>query len=195
MTDQTREAWLTNATLALKPILREGEIELATVRVSCGWPARRALSRNRSLGECWHGATNKDGKGHIFVSPFCESPIEVLGILLHELTHAALPFKVKHGRQFAAAVHRMGLEGKPTHTTPGQALIERLNREVIPTLGEYPHQAIDGVAQPKQTTRMRLYECQCLPDKEADITNKVRSATDNLQATCDRCGAHFVRPE
>lgn len=46
--------------------------------------------------------------------------------------------------------------------------------------------------RPKQTTRMRLYECECVPDKESGTTNKVRCASDNLQATCNLCGADFV---
>ena len=181
-----REEWLTAATVALEPILRNADLGLVDVRVSCGWPARGALARTkRRVGECWHGSMNGDGKGHIFVSPCADKPIEVLGILLHELAHAALPAKTKHNRTFAAAARRMGLDGKPTATTVGEGLGKRLHADILPTLGPYPHQAIDTSLRPKQGTRMRLYECTC--------PVKVRVASDAFAATCDACGEHFTR--
>lgn len=184
MTHETREAWLQAATRALEPILREGGLGLTDVRVSCGWPARGALSQhNRRVGECWHGAHNQDGQGHIFVSPCKDNPVEVLGILLHELAHAALPAKVKHSRTFAAVVHKMGLEGKPSTTVVGETLAVRLNTEIRPVLGPYPHRAIDASAQSKQGTRLRLYECQC--------PVKVRVASDTFDATCNVCSSLF----
>ena len=92
MTHTTRESWLRAACEALEPTLRAADVGLADVRVSCGWPARGALSRvKRVIGECWHSSGNKDGQSHVFVSPVLDDPVEVIGSLLHELIHAALP--------------------------------------------------------------------------------------------------------
>lgn len=191
----TREAWLIAATSALDTdLLAPNGYQHGEVRVSCGWPARGALSASkRRIGECWHRDGNADGHAHIFVSPVLSDHVTVLATLLHELLHASLPLKAKHGKTFAKAATRVGLEGKPTATTASAALAERLNA-LRDTLGDYPHASIDATSKlKKQTTRMRLYLCQCEPDKSAGITNKVRVASDHWQATCDRCGAQFAQ--
>ena len=184
-THTTREAWLVGASSLLAPILKDAGLELSAVRVSCGWPAKGALARKRRVGECWPAALNKDGQSHVFVSPCKDDPADVLGILLHELIHAALPAKVGHKGPFARAARACGLEGKPSETTVGAGLAARLNVEVVPALGPYPHQAIDASRRPKQRTRLRLYECAC--------PVKVRVARDEFDATCNVCSSPFVK--
>lgn len=189
MTHETRESWLLAAARALDPVLQGADLGVGDIRVSCGWPARGALSSSkRRVGECWPGSLNKDGQAHIFVSPCKDNSIDVLGILLHELIHAALPAKVRHGPTFARAAKRVGLTGKPTATVVGEELAVRLNTMAAP-LGPYPHSAIDAQQRTKQTTRLRLYLCACTPGQ--GITNKVRVASDTWQATCDRCTTQF----
>ena len=200
MTLDTREGWLREVAARLAPVLTETGIpalvslNLDQVRVSCGWPARGALAiSKRRIGECWLAHMNKDGQSHVFVSPCLDNPVEVVGTLLHELLHAALPPKVKHSKTFAKAALAIGLEGKPTATHASEKLAARINAEILPHVGPYPHQAIDASLRPKQATRLRLYECQCEPDREAGTTNKVRVASDNWQATCKVCERDFVR--
>lgn len=200
MTHDTREGWLTQACQLLAPTLQTAgvQLDLGTVRVSCGWPARGALAvSKRRIGECWPGEVNSDGNHYVFVSPVLDQPVEVIATLLHELLHAALPAKVKHGKKFATLAEKCGLEGKPTSTVAGQALTDRVNVEMLPALGAYPHTRIDASLRPKQTTRMRLYECQCDPEaaKAEGRSHKVRAATDNLLATCNVCMADFVKVE
>lgn len=184
----TRESWLKHATQLLVPILEQGGVTpAATVQVSCGWPARGALSRaKRRVGECWHHEGNKDHQSHVFVSPCLEEPVEVVGCLLHEIIHAALPLKAKHGGQFARVARACGLAGKPSATTVGEQLATRINAEILPVLGPYPHQAIDASARKPQKTRLRLWECECDPPVKA------RVASDHFQATCDVCEVAFV---
>ena len=185
-THTTREAWLLEASNLLAPILKDADLGLGDVRVSCGWPARGALARSkRRVGECWPAGLNKDGQSHVFVSPCKDDALEVLGILLHELIHAALPAKVGHKGPFTRAAKACGLEGKPTQTVVGEPLAARLNAEIIPALGLYPHVAIDTSTKPKQGTRLRLYECQC--------PVKVRVASDEFDATCNVCSEPFVK--
>ena len=188
MLHETREAWLVAAVTQLRPVLGDAQLVPGNIRVSCGWPARGALSPSkRRIGECWPAEQNEDGYSHVFVSPLLAEPISVVGTLLHELIHASLPAKCKHNKRFAKAALSCGLEGKPTATSVGGKLAERINARILPTLGDYPHQSIDAKPKPKQGTRLRLYECECIPDKEQGITNKVRVASDNWQATCGRC--------
>lgn len=197
MAHTTRESWLVAAADALAPLLHEAKLQPAPLRLSCGWPARGALSpTKRRIGECWPmDRAQSDGHAHVFVSPYIAEPVEVLGTLLHELVHASLPAKAKHGRTFAKACRVVGLEGKPTETVAGETLVARLNADILPALGEYPHASIDASTRPKQGTRMRLYECECLPDRDAGITSKVRVASDCWDATCNLCNSPFVRQE
>lgn len=191
MNHDTREAWLRAATVHLRPIVDKAGALVPEVQVSCGWPARGALARSkRRVGECWHGSANKDGQSHVFVSPCLDNAVEVVGCLLHELIHASLPLKVKHGRAFAKLALACGLEGKPTATTVGSVLAKRINAEILPALGPYPHQAIDASNRPKQKTRMLLWVCQCEPPV------KVRAAArSRFNATCNECGTVFAQPE
>lgn len=76
-----------------------------------------------------------------------------------------------------------------TTSTPGPALEVRLNA-LAAKLGPYPHAALEPErprSQPRPGSRLRLWECQCAPPQ------KVRAATDDLSATCGRCGAAFSR--
>ena len=44
----TREEWLNRAVNALRPVFYDAGISIrAKVKVSCGWPCRRALSGDR----------------------------------------------------------------------------------------------------------------------------------------------------
>ena len=183
----TREAWLQEACGLLESTLLQADLGLADVRVSCGWPSRGAMSRaKRRIGECWHGQTNKDGHAHVFVSPCLESPVEVIATLLHELIHATLPAKVKHSRTFANAAKRCGLDGKPTATVSGETLTARINAEMLPVLGPYPHSAIDAsLGRKKQTTRLRKWTCPC--------GRIARVASDDWHATCNDCEGRYVQ--
>ena len=187
MTHTTREAWLQAACTLVAPILDQGGVTaLSDVRVSCGWPARGALSMTRrSMGECWHGENNKDHLAHVFVSPCLEDACEVVGVLVHELIHASLPPKTGHKAAFARAAMACGLDGKPTATTVGDALAKRINAEILPALGSYPHQAIDRSARKPQRTRLLLWECAC--------PVKVRAAErSGFDATCNVCEQAFT---
>jgi hypothetical protein len=185
MSAATREAWLLEATEELWPLTKLDRVPL---RVACGWPARKALSRrSRRVGECWAGERQADKLAQLFVSPCLDAPAAVLATLLHEMLHAALPLGVGHKAPFARAATAAGLVGKPSATTAGPELAERLNAIAF-VLGAYPHVKLDGVnGHKKQTTRLRLYECAC--------PVKVRVASDSFDATCNDCGDAFERKD
>ena len=190
MIHDTRESWLRHAgQLLTEHVLTPAGYTPGEYRVSCGWPARGALAKvKRTLGECWAHENNKDKQSHVFVSPVLDNPAEVTAVLLHELLHASLPAKAKHGKTFAKAAVKCGLEGKPTSTVAGQVLAERINAEMLPLLGAYPHSAIDATLRPKQKTRMLLWQCAC--------PVKVRAAAKSgFNATCNVCYSPFARQD
>lgn len=177
----TREEWLEAAVSALTPLFA---VDLSAVRVSCGWPMRGGAStRKRTIGSCHLAAQTRDQRPHIFISPVLEDPAKVLDTLAHELCHAVVDAP-GHKGPFVKLARKIGLEGKPTSTTAGPALTERLNG-VSAKLGPYPHVALVPTGARRAGSRLRLYECGC--------GVKVRVASDEFKATCGECGTEFER--
>ena len=123
-----REEWLQNAVEALRPRFKEAKYEIpAVIRVSCGFPSKGALSKNKRLGEAWESRAAKDGIHQVFISPFLSDSLKVLDILVHELLHCALPDNVGHKKPFKVAAKALGLEGPATSTTAGEELTNFYN--------------------------------------------------------------------
>jgi hypothetical protein len=194
-----REGWLQHAASFLTTHMAQYGLSCPKVRVSCGWPSRRALSnKTRVIGECFRPEMCADGTPQIFISPLLANSVEVLGVLLHELIHAAVGCKHGHKKPFSQAARRMGLTGRATATTVGDTLRPILESYVAGA-GAYPHAAIvlggKAAANSEDTSeeskrpgsRLRLYECECEP------VIKVRVASDSFQAKCILCNACFHR--
>lgn len=156
-----REAWLQAAVVALRPHFRAAGVDLPAVRVGCGWPGGRTRPAKGStvVGQCWTSA--KDGRAQIYISPLKDNGMDALGILVHELCHAADANKNGHAKPFADLAYAVGLVGKPTETTVGGELQMKL-AGIAKRLGKYPHSALlpdMGDGKKKQTTRMVKVEC------------------------------------
>ena len=186
----TREEWFEQAIDRVQSGLDMASLNIPqaippkAVRVSCGWPSRRATARkNRRLGECWPFDSTPDGIPQIFISPAEKDSAKVLGILVHELGHAYFKKGTGHRSVWKKLMAEVGYE-YPANA-PGPVLAERLNA-VVAELGEYPHEALDpNTTQKKQTTRLRLWVCRCAPPV------RVRVASDEFQAKCLICGDEF----
>jgi hypothetical protein len=159
-TTLNREGWLTEATTTLTTLFEGAGYDMPEVRVSVGWPSRKAVSvKNRTIGQCWYGTNTADEIPQLFISPVLGDPVEILATLVHEILHAALPPGTKHGGAFSRGMRELGLEGKPTSTHAGEKLTEYLTK-VAGDLGVFPHAAIDPKAMgPKQSTRMLKVQC------------------------------------
>lgn len=155
-----RERWLEQAGAIMVGWFPE-DSRPGPFRVSVGWPSRRATAAsNRRIGECWAGSNAADGVPQIFISPAIADPIEVLGILLHELVHVATP-GAGHKAPFSRLAKPLGLEGKMTATKVGADLKKRLNT-LIKKLGDYTHAALSANSgRKKQTTRLLKAVCLC----------------------------------
>lgn len=125
--------------------------------------------KGKVAGECWHASASDDGHHEIIIRADFSDPAEVLGILAHELVHAALPPEAKHGKLFREAALKIGLEGQMRHAMPGAVLRERLNA-LAASLGPFPHARLNfdratvaglmAADRPKkQGTRMLKAEC------------------------------------
>jgi hypothetical protein len=156
---RNREAWLEEAVVHLRDFFVEADIELPPVRVSVGWPSRGGRARVRLVvGQCCGPSLCADGVQQVYISPVVGEPLKVLGILLHELAHAADRCKHGHRPRFAAIARKIGLEGKPTRAKPGSAMEPRLNG-ILARLGRYPHAAVTRNESEKQSTRLIKVMC------------------------------------
>lgn len=155
----TREQWLVDAVDKLRPMFKDVGYPLPkNVRVSCGWPSKRAMSRggNRRIGECWVAEASEDKIPQIFISPSIEDSVDVLDILTHELIHAI--GISGHKQDFKVVAMLVGLEGPMTATHAGEKLKSRLDK-LAKKIGDYPHAKIDGTQGKKQSTRLLKVSC------------------------------------
>ncbi|HEY8007545.1 MAG TPA: transcription elongation protein SprT [Methylocella sp.] len=165
---ESRESWLRAALTELRPYFAKLGLTLPEkIRFAVAFTSHG--KKGKVAGECWHAGASDDGHYEIIIRADFADPAEVLGILVHELVHAALPPDVKHGKAFREAALKIGLEGQMRHALPGTVLRERLN-ELATSLGPFPHGrlnfdrvtlagevAADGPK--KQGTRMLKAEC------------------------------------
>lgn len=168
---KNREEYLAEAIELLKPLFKRVDANVPEVRVSTGWPVSKGVAaKRRSIGECWPPDCAADKVTQIFISPFLSDPLHispgdaqgVLPTLAHELIHASVGCKAKHGAPFRKVARGIGLEGKLTATHAGEALLAEL-KVISEKLGEYPHGKLDKLpTEKKQSTRMVKCECsQC----------------------------------
>lgn len=187
--DMNREAWLHRAMPRITTLFTRAGYEVPEIRVSIGFPSRSALGKRvQRIGECWSDEVATDKVHHIFLSPVLlvsECPTRVLDVLVHEIVHAVVGLKARHGQIFKKCAMAVGLTGKMTATVATDALNVEL-AGIVEEIGRCPGGGLDPrtATRDKQTTRMRKYTCpQC--------EQIIRAATDGLLVTCTPCGAAF----
>jgi hypothetical protein len=96
---ENREAWLNHVTAQLTPAFAARGAPLpARVRVAVGFPSTGR--RGKRIGECWDSTASQDGTFEILIRPDVSDPLQAAEILAHELVHAAVGTKAKHGPPF-----------------------------------------------------------------------------------------------
>lgn len=190
----TRESWLTAAAQGLLPWFEEaGSPVKSPIRLAMGFPSSRALSlKKRTIGQCWDILASKDGTAEILISPVLDDAIEILGVVAHELGHAALGTKVGHRRPFARLMIALNLEGKATSTYPGETFKDRA-AALLEDLGPLPHSRLDPAMRPVKKDGIRQMKCECDTCGYIARTTKkwIKAAgtpmcpTDRVPLTCD----------
>lgn len=156
---QTREEWLmAGIQESVSRFAAAGYTVPENVKVSCGWPAG-SRGGKKVMGQCWHPKASNGGWIEMFISPRISDPLKALGVLLHELCHAVVGNEAGHGPVFKLCADSIGLRGKATECMPGDELTEWLVSEVLPMLGDYPHDALNPDDRKKQSTRLVKVVC------------------------------------
>ena len=197
MTQALREQWLNNAVTSVRGIFHANGFPIPDhVRVSCGFPSKRARSLYRNVGEHFSPDASEDATHQIFISPVLDDSVEVLGVLIHELSHAVTGSS--HGTSFKHCVRKLWLEGSLTQTKVGAQFRSNF-APILESLGVYPHAKLNVASSYKvQSTRMLKAVCGTCVEHKPDGTVKsqytIRVAkgwADKGLPTC-QCGTQFV---
>lgn len=157
----TREQWLVAATAEVATLLAAVNATVPAVKVSVGFPSRGGAGSKgaKVVGQCFAPAAAADGVSQVFIHPVLSDPVTVLGVLTHELIHAAVGVEAGHKGPFKKVFRAVGMDGKPTESGIGEAL-KATFAEVVERLGAYPHAALSLAGQKKQSTRMLKAQCE-----------------------------------
>jgi len=188
-----RETYLQAATDLLRPVFSQYHLSYGRVNVSCGFTSRgKGTARRMALGEHIDPAASAAGVSEVFISPVLARTDVVLGVLVHELIHAAVGNAAGHRGPFVRAAKAMLLEGKPTATVIGDQFRESIAAPIIANLGEYPHATVTlANNHKKQKTRQLKVECQCC----GYIARVSRTTLDTLGAPiCPACHESMTEP-
>jgi hypothetical protein len=205
MTQNLREQWLNNAVTSVRGIFHANGYPIPDhIRVSCGFPLSRARSLYRNVGVHFAPELSDDATHQIFISPVLDDSVEVLGVLMHELSHAVTG--EKHGYEFKQCVRKVWLEGNPTQTKVGAEFRSNF-APILESLGVYPHAKLNLESNSKpQGTRMLKAVCNNCVERNADgsialtATGAIKSQytirvtktwADKGLPTC-QCGTQFA---
>jgi hypothetical protein len=198
----SRESWLRAAANELSPYFESCALPLPqNIRFAIAFPSTGR--QGRRIGECWHSSTSDDGNYEIIIRADIADPVEVLGVLVHELIHAVLPPDAGHGKVYRDAAIKIGLEGKMRHAMPSQLLRPRL-AALAEGLGALPHARLNiergrdnrPADRPKKQ-RARLLKAEC-GDEGCGYTVRITAKwVDEIGApVCPKHGAMNVeRPD
>ena len=182
-----REGWLTEVARQIEPYFRQ--LKISPYRLTCGWPCKKAISKNRRVGECHSSRVSAGGIHEIFISPVLEKPLEVAGTVCHEMAHVVAGIEAGHGKGFIKVCKYVGLVGKPTQALPGKVLGDAIAK-IVDKVGIYPHQAITVAAKtviraPSQTKLV----CPC----GCSVVMGLKWLEEAGVPTCG-CGMQFTLP-
>jgi hypothetical protein len=198
----TRDLWLQRATDALRPLFQTHGLALPdNIRFAIAFTSTGR--RGKQLGETWHSPASADGAFEVILRADLAEPVAVLGVLVRQLVHAALPAEQSHGKRYKQAANRIGLQGKMREAVPNPYLQERLER-LAAELPPLPHAALDinwrAVDKPRaQRGRMLKAECTSLGEGQDDpcgYTVRLSAKWASIGAVCPRHGPmEILKPE
>jgi len=155
-----RETWLETATGKLRKYFSDNGYTLPeNIRFAIAFTSggKRGME-----GECWHAQLSADKHFEIIIKADNDDPVQVLGILVHELVHTLLPLSVKHGKEFRDIALKIGLEGKMAHPELTPRLKQHLET-IAKSLGHLPHATFNflGNAEKRKKGGARYLKLEC----------------------------------
>jgi len=189
----TSEEWLRELVYRLHaevfPVAT-GDQPLPTFRIARGFPG--GGSARTRIGECWSSVSSADGVTEMFVSPLLDDPMRVAGATAHEMVHMLVGVQHGHKAPFARVAKAIGLEGKMTATTEGEAFTAAVD-PILADMPAYPAAAMSLAGRKVKKTYLLKVTCEAegCEDVVFRMTQKVVTACENGPAgavLCPCCG-------
>lgn len=154
-----REEWLQALAEKMLPLF-DGH-KMPKYRVTCGWPSHRSTSKkNKAIGQCFDKQASADGTHELIISMCLDDPMDVAATLAHEMVHAIVGCAAGHKKPFKDLALQIGLAGKMTATTAGEAFKHSL-LPILKTMGKYPHASVDATYRMKKKQSTRMIKTVC----------------------------------
>ena len=135
-----RNLWLGQAVVDLRRLFRGVGLPLPTqVLVASG--STMVVNGMPALGQCMPSTARADKLRMITVNERLVDPVQILGVLVHELIHAADDCRSGHGPWFAAWARALGLTG-PVEGSYASPELRRKLESIANGLGSYPQPTI-----------------------------------------------------
>lgn len=179
---KNRESWLHFITEELRPKFEHVGYPLPEkIRISIGFTSKGG---KKTIGQCWDSSCSSDRHFEIFIVPWLNSPsgeleLEVAAVQVHELIHASVGLKERHGKIFKTVAHAFGLEGKMDSTVPG-TLFKEIIGPILEKAGAFPHGVLD--VGYKSTPADGGVGGETLTDAPPSQTNRY------IKCVCNECG-------
>jgi hypothetical protein len=139
------ETWLNEAVDLLRPIFKDAGYEIPPVHVSVGFgmDGYKPRAKKNTIAVCHARCMTSDGINEIYISPIVHEPVEVLGILVHELIHAVDDCKSGHGEQFQKISQELG--SPDNLSVPSEIWRRSIDRyrKIADQLGRYPRSGVN----------------------------------------------------
>jgi hypothetical protein len=179
-----RVAYLVDAYRLLQRDLMPEAPAVESVALAWELPARRR--RGRSVNVCRHlPVVGSNVEALAITVRWGADDVEVLQGLAHQMIHAVVGLHNGHRPPFGRLAERIGLAGPAATSIAAETFREavaRLRLE-LPAFPEGGMVLDEGLR--KQRTRLRLWECSCVPPVKARVSR------DDFDATCKVCGRAF----
>lgn len=207
MNIQYREQWLSIAAEILIDELFTPALNRAAppMKFSISEP-KAATKKGRVMGTCWNKDASADSETfNIFITASlgAHDSSRVLDILIHEIAHAYDGNQNGHNAPFAKICTAVGLAGGPTKkskasftaTVATPELKEHL-LEIIDTIGEFPHAALNPAESGKKAQKNRNLKMYCIDAACGFKFNTSQKWIDIMNApACLCCGAPMKQEE
>ena len=139
------EVWLAEAVELLRPMFNECGYEIPPVHVSVGFSTfgYNPSAKKRVIAVCHAKSMTRDGINEIYITPLVYEPVNVLGLLVHELIHAVDDCRSGHGKTFQEM--SLALKCSDNLKVPLSVWREALDRhkKIADQLGRYPRSGVN----------------------------------------------------
>jgi len=183
---KTREEYLQRAYVLLnETAFKPNEQECPAIKVSCSFIVGTRASNKKTMGQCAPRSHSDADINEIRIVPTVDDSFEAIDTLAHEMAHAVDDCQNGHKAQFKKICLAVGLDGNKhmRYAEAGEKLGKTI-KNIIATIGEYPHDKVDISNVKKQGSRMLKHICE--NDCGASCYQSAKQSDENPML-CSNC--------